>query len=184
MIFRYYPQIHFYIHFWKLNSRKKFPWHQKISFSKAENLRDINPKFDSIRSDDNSFLDCSFLESFKILNRFFTGKNVHFFHAIFWKETEFKIQIWFKRGLGGDTTGRDLFIRPLLNLVQEFWKKKIVFDLYDTMSVKNFYFLVAYLRVIFFKKSLNQTRSKTLEIKSKNLASFRKLLGTFSRHSS
>ena len=124
MIFRYYPQIHFNIHFWKLNSRKKIPWHQKISFSKVENLRDINPKFDSIRSDANSFLDCSFLESFKILNRFFTGKNVHFFHAIFWKETEFKIQIWFKRGLGGDTTGRDLFIRPLLNLVQEFWKKK------------------------------------------------------------
>ena len=37
MIFRYYPQINFYIHFWNQNSRKKIPWHQKKnSFSKAD----------------------------------------------------------------------------------------------------------------------------------------------------
>ena len=36
MIFRYYPQIHFYIHFWNPNSRKKFLDTKKISFSKAD----------------------------------------------------------------------------------------------------------------------------------------------------
>ena len=35
MISRYYPEIHFYTHFWNFNSQK-IPWHQKISFSKAD----------------------------------------------------------------------------------------------------------------------------------------------------
>ena len=36
IIFRYYPEIHFNTHFWKSNSRKKVPWHQKNSSSKAD----------------------------------------------------------------------------------------------------------------------------------------------------
>ena len=34
--FRYYPEIHFDNHFWNPNSRKKIPWHMKISYSKAD----------------------------------------------------------------------------------------------------------------------------------------------------
>ena len=36
MIFRYYPKIHFYTHFWNQKSRKKFLDTKKISFSKAD----------------------------------------------------------------------------------------------------------------------------------------------------
>ena len=28
-VFRYYHEIHFHIHFWNQNLRKKIPWHQK-----------------------------------------------------------------------------------------------------------------------------------------------------------
>ena len=36
MIFRYYPEIHFYTHFRNSNSQKKFLDTEKISFSKAD----------------------------------------------------------------------------------------------------------------------------------------------------